>query len=137
MKHNLGNKSVSGMTMVEVLVAAVLVSFLAVCVYSVIINGLSLSYGVAQRVAAFGRCKEKLEQMRGAGYDNVTTADCATCSILLTHLGGSRRLPLMADRSCTIADVASPTRKVVTVTVEWTFMGRGFEESVSGAIYDK
>jgi hypothetical protein len=88
-------------------------------------------------VAAFGLCKDGLEKMRGTEYSNIATGYLAAESVRLGRLGGSECVPLPADRSCLVTELPNPERKVVTVSVDWTYKGRAFGETVSGVIYRK
>ncbi|MFC1452838.1 type II secretion system protein J [Verrucomicrobiota bacterium] len=132
-----GREGKAGLTLVEVLVASALVGLLTVAVYSVVINAVSLNYAVAQRVAAFTLCKEKLEQLRGSDYHSVTASNCAAQTVFLTHLGGTARVPLTGTRAGSLTGLSNPDRKSVTVTVQWDYRGRQFEESMTGVIYRK
>jgi len=127
----------AGLSLPEMLIATFLVATLGIGIYTVMVNGLSLNYASAQRVAAFGLCQEVVEQMRGSEYANVNTNNFTETNIRLTHLGGSERLPLNATRRSTIADQAGPTRKDITVTVEWTYRGKPFAETATAVLFEK
>lgn len=125
------------MTLAEVVVMLALVTLLISGIYAGIVNAVHLNYAVAQRVAAFGLCRDTLEQMRGIGYDQVNTTRFGTTNLWLTHLGGSQMIPLSATRTCTIASHAGPIRKEVNVTIAWTFRGKPFEESIRTYIFKR
>lgn len=126
-----------GLTLVEVAISMLVIVLLIFAAYSSINRGLDANYEVAQRVVAFGLCRERLEQMRGAGYDNVTTARFTNEILRLTHLGGSQRAPLWAQRRSSITNVYLPTRRQVEVVVEWSFRNRSLSERLVGAIFAK
>ena len=136
MKKELHRKR-AGMTLIEVMIVVALGSLVIIGVYAGISLGTSLNYASAQRVAAFGLCRDLYEQMRGADYTNVTAVVFPTTTMRLTHLGGSQHLPQMCTRSCTIDELLNPTRKVVNITVAWNYMGNSLQESLDGVIYQK
>ena len=136
MKKELHRKR-AGMTLIEVMIVVALGSLVIIGVYAGISMGTSLNYASAQRVAAFGLCRDLYEQMRGADYTNVTAVVFPTTTMRLTHLGGSQHLPQMCTRSCTIDEMLSPTRKVVNIAVSWNYMGNELQESLDGVIYQK
>ena len=125
------------MTLIEVLIVVALGSLVIIGVYAGITLGTQLNYASAQRLAAFGLCRDLYEQMRGADYTNVTAVVFPTTTMRLTHLGGSQHLPQMCSRSCTINDLTSPTRKAVSITVSWTYMDHDLQETLDGVIYKK
>jgi Tfp pilus assembly protein PilV len=127
----------AGLTLTEVIVSVVLVALMIGGVYAGLMNAVSLNYASAQRVAAFGLCRQKLEAIRATAYADVTAANLTSESVFLTHLGGSRRVPITGTRSCAVVDRSNPTRKDVTVSLSWAFRNRTFQESVSGTVYDK
>ena len=136
MKKELHRKR-AGMTLIEVMIVVALGSLVIIGVYAGISLGTSLNYASAQRVAAFGLCRDLYEQLRGADYTNVTAVVFPTTTMRLTHLGGSQHLPQMCTRSCTIDELLNPTRKVVNITVAWNYMGNSLQESLDGVIYQK
>lgn len=136
MKMKLHRKR-AGMTLIEVMIVVALGSLVIIGVYAGISLGTNLNYASAQRVAAFGLCRDLYEQMRGADYTNVTAVVFSTTTMRLTHLGGSQHLPQMCTRSCTIDELLNPTRKVVNITVSWNYMGNALQESLDGVVYKK
>lgn len=128
-------RSDSGMTLIELAVAMVLTSLLIGGIYTGVVSGMNLNYAVAQRVAAFGLCRERLEQMRSSEYADVTSDTFGNEQLDLTHLGGSERLPLVCARVSTIATLDNPARKAVEVEVTWQYRGIDYKESVAGLVF--
>jgi len=125
------------MTLIEVLFSTtILVLVVGGLIASVTVAN-QLNYASGQRQSAFGLCTDLLEQMRGADYTNVTTTTFAPQQVQLTHLGGSQRVPLMCNRSCTINDLANPTRKEVNILVAWRYRGKTLQETLDAVIYEK
>jgi type II secretory pathway pseudopilin PulG len=137
MKRSLHSKSREGMTLVEVVVVTILTSLVLLGVITGVVRGNQLNYANGQRMAAFGLCKELYEQMRAAEYTNVTTEVFAPTTVRLTHMGGQYRIPLYAQRSCTITNLVDPVRKVVQIQVEWIYKEKELQESLNGVIYQK
>lgn len=130
-------RSRQGMTLVEVLIASVVLMIISAGFISAIVTGSRLNYSSAQHVAAFGLCKGRLEQMRSIDFTNVTEAAFPSESIPLTYAGGYARTPLTCTRSTTIRDLDVPTRKEVQIDVAWTFAGRPTRERIDTVIYQK
>lgn len=125
----------AGMTLVEVMVAMALTVVGIAAVYAGISQGQRMNYLTAQRVAAFGLCRDTLEQIRGMDYESVTTNAYSSQTVQITHLGGSRRIPLMATRTCDIASYSSPPRKAVTVMISWEYRGRTNSECARAVLF--
>lgn len=126
-----------GLTLIEVVIASAIIFIVVTGVYQGVIQGLRLNYACAQRIAAFGLCKDRLEQMRGAAYADITPTNFPAETMKLTHRGGSERIPINCERSSSIQEYSNPILKNVTVTVAWEFAGRTLEETLSAAIYYK
>jgi len=126
-----------GLTVVEVMVAVLIVGIMLAGVFAGATRAVQANYVAAQRSAAFGLCKERLEQMRGADFDSVTEANFPTGTVQVTHLGGSQRIPLTGFISNSIVSQVSPPRKQVTVTVSWACLGRTLQESYIGSVVDR
>ena len=137
------NRSKAGMTIVEVLMAAIFSAILIAGLVSGVIFTNRLNYASAQRVAAFGLCKEWYELMNGGNYTNIAESAYPSETVRLTHMGGTGRLPLMGVRTCQIRELndpavaSDPRRKMVTITVNWHFANRDYQETLNGVIYDK
>jgi type II secretory pathway pseudopilin PulG len=119
------------------MVAVFVVSILLAGVFSGATRAVQANYAAAQRTAAFGLCKERLEQMRGTDFDRVSEVNFPTGIVQITHLGGSQRIPLTGFISNSIVSQVSPPRKEVTVTVWWECRGRTLQESYSGSVVDR
>lgn len=127
------------MTLVEAVVATSFCALVLIGVVMAAVTAGSMNYAAAQRLSAFGLCRERLEQMRA--YTNFAAISDATFladAVQVTHVGGSPGVPLMGVRSCVISNITvKPERKLAAVTVGWTFRGRPYQENVSGVIYKK
>ena len=125
------------MTLVEVLFASSIFVLIIASVLGAVMVGLHLNYAAAQQFAAFGLCKDRYEQMRSVDYTNVSSTVFTTETIQLTHMGGNARVPLNCQRASFITNMVSPTRKQVTINVQWTYLGKARSESLTGVIYKK
>lgn len=135
-------RSRDGFTLVEVVVIATLLVLVIAGLIRGIIAANQMNYLSAQRVAAFGLCRQRYEQMRAVPRDRFATltstnALLATTPVRITHLGGAQAIALTGTCSVAMADFNSPRRKHVTVRVNWEFKGRAYQESASGVLYDK
>lgn len=127
----------SGMTLIEVMIAMLILSLVAVGLLYGVMAGVRLNYAASQRAAAFGLCVDLYEQMRGADYDAVSASNFPPETLRMTHLGGSQRVPLLCRRTCTISPFTGPTRKEVRVEVQWTYLGRPMRENLDGVLFKK
>jgi prepilin-type N-terminal cleavage/methylation domain-containing protein len=127
----------TGMTLVEVVVAAAVIAILSIGIFSSIVQGVYINNNTAQHTVAFGLCRERLEQMRGVGYASITTNVFSNETLPLTHLGGFTRTPLTCTLTNTITNLSSPTRKSISVQVEWSYKNRTSTEILYGIIYQK
>jgi hypothetical protein len=125
------------MTLVEVMVASFLLALFIGGVYTGLITGMRMNYATAQRLAAFGLCAERLEQMRGCDYSTITVNNFPTETNKLTHLGGSQRVPLNCIRSNIIVSLSNPARKAIAIKVNWVYRGKDYNESINGTIFFK
>ena len=127
----------AGVTLVEMMIALVIVSMIAVGLLYGVMASVRLNYAAAQRVAAFSLCMELYEQMRGAHYDYIHPSNYPPQTLRLTHLGGSQRTPIYCQRTCQIVERDNPSRKEVTVNVAWVYQGRTLNETLHGMILEK
>lgn len=125
------------MTLVETIVCLMLTCLLLGTVYLGVTRATEGSMMTAQRVAAFGLCRDRFEQMRGGDFASITATNYPIATVTLTHMGGLKHQELTGTISNTITSLASPARKQVSVVVAWTFRGRAFQEYVSGVIVDR
>lgn len=129
----------AGFTLMELLWT----STLAALIFMGAIKGIStvnqLNYASAQRVVAYGLCRDRLEKMRATPYDAlaVTNAAFVTATVDMTHLGGRNKVRLQGTINCSITDYTAPVRKHCVVTVTWVYRGRTLRETISGILYDK
>jgi len=127
-----------GMTLVEVVIVIGLLSLLTVALYTGTVSGQRVNSSNAHRVAAFGLCKGRMEQIKGDAARSFSTVSNFPPEVLrLTHLGGKGRIQSWCTRSCQIVLTNPPDRMEVTVTVVWTNMGRPMQESLTSVIFDR
>jgi prepilin-type N-terminal cleavage/methylation domain-containing protein len=128
-----------GFTLIEVTIAMALLSLVAATILSSLMQGTRLCYTTAQHYAGYSLCRETIEQMRGANYGMVIEDNFPPTNMLLTHLGGTCRVPLMCTRYITndIVELPDPLRKQVTVAVSWDYRGKIEIETMTGYIYLK
>jgi type II secretory pathway pseudopilin PulG len=126
------------MTLIEVMIAAAIVLMMAGGLISSVIVANQMTYAAAQRQAAFGLCTELLEQMRSVtNFAMVNITNFPSQTLRLTHLGGSKRIPLPCTRDCVVNPLNSPTRKEVQVRVNWTYRGKPMGETLNSVIFFK
>jgi hypothetical protein len=131
----LGEALRAGLTVVEAVIALVLVALVTAAVYRSMAVGSSVGTVTGQRIAAFGLCADQFERMRGGDYRAVTVSNHPPEAVRITHLRGGEGSPILGVRSNTIINLLEPARKQVTVTVTWDYRGRAYEESLTGAIF--
>ena len=138
MKPSLETKS--GFTLVEVVVATLLVTLLGAGVIQSTLLARKITYSNAQRVAAFGLAKAKTEELKGVGYEKLTATYGTTHSetdLELVNLGGVNQELVKTTRTTTLEDLTSPRRKRVTVSITWDFQGKELEESAEIFLYPR
>lgn len=127
----------SGMTLIETVVSMMLTCLLLGTIYLGVTRATEGSIMTAQRVAAFGLCRDRFEQMRGGDFAAITSSNYPAATVSLTHLGGLKRQENTSTISNIITSLVGPSRKQVQVFVGWTFRGRAFQEYVAGVIVDR
>ena len=129
----------NGFTLAEVLIVMGLFALVATGMIRGILTVNELNYRSAQRVAAFGICRERFERMKSLEFGQLTTTNdlFATSAVRLTHLGGRTGVAMTGTCSAVLVDLPDPVRKHITISVTWRFQGRDSTESVSGVIFDK
>lgn len=131
------HRSKDGMTIIELVVAMLIIAVIAPGIYHGMRLGLNLNALSGQYFAAAGLGREWLEQMRGVSYDSVTTNNFSQETVFLNHIGHDDRLALNGTRSCTIQERFYPTRKLVTINVDWIFRGEPRTEQLTSVIFLK
>ncbi len=129
-----------GFSIVEVVIATFLVTFVGAGVVSGVITSQRLNYINAQRVAAFGLAKAKIEELHGVGYEELTERYGSIqqeIDLELVNLGGVNQVMIPARRTTFLSDLTDPERKQVTVTVEWDFQGREIQENIETLLYPR
>jgi type II secretory pathway pseudopilin PulG len=129
-----------GMTLLEVMIASCLSVLLIAGIFAALINAEKGACMASQYVAAFGRARELLEEMRGAPYASVLSGNYTNeTGIVLTDVVGSQLIQLKCDRTSTISNAvpAIPEGKDAKVTVTWVFRNKTNEQSAFTTIYKK
>lgn len=137
---NLVLEQKQGFTIVEVVVASLLITLLGAGVFRTAIFSQRITYSNAQRQAAFGLAKAKTEELKGVGYDELDArygSSQQEIDLDLVNLGGVNQKILPATRSTTLQNLSSPQRKLITVTVSWEFQGRSLTETVQIFLYPR
>lgn len=138
-----------GFTIVEVVVASLLVTLLGAGVLQTTILARRITYSNAQRVAAFGLAKALTEELKGVGYEELTADYIAGKTAVedddddedeqkeldVVNLGGVNQNIITGIPSIAMEELTDPRRKRVTVTISWDFQGRELEESVEIFLY--
>jgi len=134
-----------GFTIVEVVVASLLVTLLGAGVLQTTILARRITYSNAQRVAAFGLAKAMTEELKGIGYEELTADyvagktddddDGVDDELDVVNLGGVNQNIITGIPSIAMEELTDPRRKRVTVTISWDFQGRELEESVEIFLY--
>jgi prepilin-type N-terminal cleavage/methylation domain-containing protein len=128
----------NGMTLVEVVIAIVLISVVASAVAQSMVQARRMTYANAQRWAAFGLCRAKMEDIRSTDYDLLPTmALPEEPGLEMSHLSGRARVRLLCDRTTTVEVLEDPARTVVSVSVTWDYLGRPMEERLTNTLYRK
>ena len=131
------SQSKGGFTIIEAVIAIMILAILIPGIYEGIRHGLTLNFLSSQHIAAAGLGREWLEQMRGTPYASVTTNNFETESVILNHIGGKDRLPLNATRSATIEELFLPSRKMTTIDVSWNYRSVQRTEQIKAVIFRK
>ena len=126
-----------GTTLMEAMVSMSILGMLLTWVYDGVSQAVLGNAATAQRVAAFGLCMERLEEIRAADYDNVTGAAFPEQTVPITHLGGATRLSLTGTLTTEIVSRVDPPRKEVTSQVSWRLGDRTLCESLTGCAIDR
>lgn len=122
------------------MIATLLVGILGAGVVSGALTARRLTYLNAQRVAAFGLAKAKVEETKGVGYEELDALygdRTVERDLDLVNLGGVNQEVIPARRILLIRDLSNPDRKQVTVIVRWDFQGSQIEERVETFLYPR
>lgn len=122
-----------GMTIVEVLIGLTLVMILLGGLYAGVLQGIAANHAAAQRISAFGLCKDLLETMRGAPYAEVNTNVYGATTVEISRSESGNVVE--GTRWTEITPFFFPPRKQVTVRLEWTYRNQTFSEFATGIIY--
>jgi type II secretory pathway pseudopilin PulG len=125
----------SGFTLTEAMVVSVCAALLLTLMVRAVLGISALNYHSAQRVAAYGICRERLELARAADYATLTVG-VQEETIRFGHLNGLRRRPLEGRVTTLIEAHTSPRKRWhVDVSVTWTHGTRTFTERAAAILY--
>lgn len=132
------HRGAAGFTLAEVMISLLLVTMLIAALVQSIMVGRSLTYSNAQRVAAFGMCKAKLEEMRGMDYTQLVTTNFADeADLRFAHLSGAEQIPITCARTVELTPQTDPERTDVSVQVDWNYRGVALVERVDATVYPR
>lgn len=120
--------------------ATFLVTLLGAGVVNGIIAARRHTYINAQRVEAFGLAKSKIEEMKGKKFDTLSANygnEQVETDLVFVNLGGEKQKTITARRILKQVDVPNPTRKRVTVTIEWDYRGSSKQEEITTFLYPR
>lgn len=122
------------MTLVEVIITLALVTMITGGIYAGVVQGMRANHAAAQRISAFGLCRDLLENMRGSPYVEINTNTFPQTTVQIATLGSGGNI-LEGTRWAEIETFVYPPRRQVTVHLEWEYMNRTFREHAVGVIY--
>ncbi len=133
-----GARDRRGLTIVEVMISMVLLIIIVGAFYTgteIAYRGSTLD---AQRVAAYGLCQDRFEQMRGGAFSDITYAKYPTQAVNITTGTGLNATNITTGiLSCTISNLAAPSRKMITVTARWNYRSISNQETLVGCLVDR
>jgi len=133
-----GARERRGLTIVEVLISMVLLTIIVGAFYT----GTELAYRGstlnAQRVAAYGLCQDRFEQMRGGSFSDITYAKYPTQTVRITTGTGLNATNIITGSiSSTITNLVNPSRKMISITTQWNYRNRSNQETLVGCLVDR
>jgi type II secretory pathway pseudopilin PulG len=124
-----------GFTLTEVLIVGVCSGLLLSLMVRAVLGINQLNYHSAQRFAAYGLCRERLEEARVADYDDLVVGSRVE-TVRFGHLGGVRRQALEGQLTTVIESHTLPMdRRHVEVAVAWRHGDRNFRERAATIVY--
>jgi prepilin-type N-terminal cleavage/methylation domain-containing protein len=132
---NPSNVTKRGFSLIEVMMATLIVGILATGVISGVTLARRLTYVNAQRVAAFGLAKARIEELKGVGYEDLDAGNPETLD--LVNLGGVNQQIVPARLRTNIRELENPDRKRIVVRVDWRFEGKRVQERVRTFLYPR
>lgn len=89
LRHHRGEQDETGFTMIEVIVAMVIVAVVMTSLIGVLLSTLTTVVQARQRQTATGLATQALEQLRALPYDDITLDDGSAPDASLAHITGS------------------------------------------------
>lgn len=134
----IGQPQRRGLTIVEVLISMVLLTIIVGAFYT----GTELAYRGstlnAQRVAAYGLCQDRFEQMRGGAFSDITYAKYPAQTVRITTGTGLNATNIITGSiSSTITNLVNPSRKMISITTQWNYRNRSNQETLVGCLVDR
>ena len=128
----------SGLTIVEVLVCMTLITMVVAGLYVGTEQASRGSMVNAMHVAAYGILQDKFEQMRGGAFSAISVANYPTQTVVITTSGGMKATNTISGTfSCTVTNLAAPSRKQVLLTLAWNYRNfTNITEQLAGSIVD-
>ena len=124
--------------LIEVVICMILLTMVALGLVSGVVIARQLTYSNAQRVAAFGLARARLEELKGLRYETIDPLSYSTeTNIQFAHLGGTQQKALEATRVTRLTALENPTRIHAAVAVRWYARGRLQQESATTFIYPR
>lgn len=124
-----------GFTLTEVLIVGVCSGLLLSLMVRAVLGINQLNYHSAQRFAAYGLCRERLEEARVADYEDLDAGQRVE-TVRFGHLGGVRRRALEGQMTTLIESHATPLdRRHVEVSIAWRHGDRVFSERAATIVY--
>lgn len=122
--QKLGGKSQSGFTLIEIMVAMLLLLVLAAGFVPLFLTGLSQTTAVRYKSLATNIAREKLEQIRALDYrevleDKANPSDPRNLSNRFGTSAEVRGIPFQISYDVGVTQYETGTLKLVTVTVTW------------------
>ena len=127
-----------GLTIVEVMVSMALITIIAAALYVGTEQATRGSAVNAMHVAAYGLLQNQFEQMRGGVFSAISVANYPTQTMVITTSGGMNATNTITGLfSCTVTNLASPSRKQVQLTLTWRYRNfTNITETLAGSIVD-
>ncbi len=126
----------SGFTLVEAVLVMAVGGLLVASAIAGVLSINQMNYHSAQRIAALGLCRERLELARSRAFSELNPTNYSE-TVQMTNLGGQRRVPLLAAVNTVVTAHTNPVvRRNVEVTATWTHGRKTFREAAAGIVYD-
>jgi len=123
MKYN------SGMTFIEILIAALIVAIVMASIFSSLNFTSKYAQSSANKTMALNFAEAKMETIKSQSYANIISANFPADAVNLYLSSGTN---IIANR--TVGITAYTNYKAVSVTVSWTWQGKNYSEVLNTII---